>query len=295
MSELVGSLSRGSSGPRPVISSMTSETKPSSSFEFKASRSATTHCVMMPWISRRNSASGSFSSAARLSSSIRRRCRRTFASRSLSFSGLPAAGSGGAGAAGAFGGSLAASCTGGSAVASGAAAGGGGAMLGSGGTARRDEKRPSIGYATLDAVSERETVRMGGLLCGPLVKNDLAKIGRNVAAALDLVEGQAAIDRLADELVVVAHRAFEKTFERALHVGAAQAGSEQELLLETVDDHPGLRIGQTVSDRIGPAPTEAQPGHGHIRHHIDSRRSEQHLIGPSVPAAREVDHDTLES
>ena len=58
-------------------------------------RSATTHCVMMPWISLRRSASGSFSSAARLSSSIRRRWRRTLASRILSLSATCATCSGG--------------------------------------------------------------------------------------------------------------------------------------------------------------------------------------------------------
>ncbi len=84
MSLTVGSLSSGSSGPRPVISSRISETNSLSSWVFSASRSLTVYCVTSRWMCCRISSSGSFSSAERLISSISRRCSRTLASRYLS-------------------------------------------------------------------------------------------------------------------------------------------------------------------------------------------------------------------
>ena len=83
---MLSSLSSGSSGPRPVISSRISETNSASSCVLSASRSASTYCDTSCWTWRRISSSGSFSSAERLISSISRRCRRTLASSSLSLS-----------------------------------------------------------------------------------------------------------------------------------------------------------------------------------------------------------------
>ena len=86
MSLIDGSFSSGSIGPSPVISSRISETKSFSSWVFSASRSTTTYWLTSCWTCSRISASGSFSSAPRLTSSIRRRCSLTLASSSLSLS-----------------------------------------------------------------------------------------------------------------------------------------------------------------------------------------------------------------
>ena len=60
---MLGSLSSGSSGPRPVISSRISETNSLSSWVLSASRSTTMYCVTSCWMCARISSSGSFSSA----------------------------------------------------------------------------------------------------------------------------------------------------------------------------------------------------------------------------------------
>src|SRR5262245_7145106 len=90
---MVGSLSSGSSGPRPIISSRISETKSLNSCVLSGRRSTSTYCETSCWTCRRISSSGTLSSAERLISSIKRRCRRTLASSSLSLSnGLSACG-----------------------------------------------------------------------------------------------------------------------------------------------------------------------------------------------------------
>ena len=98
MSLTVGSLSSGSSGPNPVISSRISETKLLSSWVLSGSRSTRMYWLTSCMTWERISSSGSFSSACRLISSIRRRCRRTLASSSLSLSNELAAGTTGSGA-----------------------------------------------------------------------------------------------------------------------------------------------------------------------------------------------------
>ena len=55
---MVGSLSSGSSGPSPVISSRISETKSSSSCVLSARRSTSTYCETSCWTCRRISSSG---------------------------------------------------------------------------------------------------------------------------------------------------------------------------------------------------------------------------------------------
>ena len=84
---MVGSLSSGSSGPRPVISSRISETKSLSSCVLSA-QALDQRCIARRAAGRAGASrsSGSFSSADRLISSISRRCRRTLASSSLSLS-----------------------------------------------------------------------------------------------------------------------------------------------------------------------------------------------------------------
>src|SRR4029079_9547748 len=72
--------------PRPVISSRISETKSLNSCVLSGRRSTSTYCETSCWTWRRISSSGTLSSAERLISSIKRRCRRTLASSSLSLS-----------------------------------------------------------------------------------------------------------------------------------------------------------------------------------------------------------------
>ena len=83
---MLGSLSSGSSGPKPVISSIISETKSPSSCVFRGRRSTSTYCETSCWTCRLSSSSGTLSNAERLISSINRRCRRTLASSNLSLS-----------------------------------------------------------------------------------------------------------------------------------------------------------------------------------------------------------------
>ena len=140
MSLMVGSLSSGSSGPRPVISSRISETNSLSSWVLSASRSTTMYCVTSCWMCARISSSGSFSSAERLISSISRRCRRTLASSSLSDS------SGLDGSAGSL------SCASSGAVAiqdigAGASGGASATGAGSGAVLRRAVKRPLMRFS----------------------------------------------------------------------------------------------------------------------------------------------------
>ena len=70
---MLSSLSSGSSGPSPVISSRISETKSESSWVFSASRSTKMYFETSSRTCSRISSSGSFSSAERLISSISRR------------------------------------------------------------------------------------------------------------------------------------------------------------------------------------------------------------------------------
>ena len=138
---MVGSLSSGSSGPRPIISSRISATK---SFELlRVERHALgQRCIgrRAAGSARRISSSGSFSSAERLISSISRRCSRTLASSSLSrSSGLtaPARRSARASAA-------PERRSAGSAPSTGGSDGGVRARHGAGAAARRAVKRPAM-------------------------------------------------------------------------------------------------------------------------------------------------------
>src|SRR5262249_19617148 len=144
------------------------------------------------------SSSGTLSSAERLISSIRRRCRRTLASRSLSLSnGLSAAGGG--------------TCSDGGSgnvheVLSGASDGACSAALTSGAGARRSVKRPTI-LAPHDGKSEFLHQRDGRTICRRFgrrrIEHELLDFRRYPVARLDLIEGHATINRFPHQRVVV--------------------------------------------------------------------------------------------
>src|SRR5262245_30397016 len=280
MSLMVPSLSNGSIGPRPVISSRISVTKPASSWVLSARRSARMYCDTSCWTCLRISSSGSFSSAERLISSISLRCRRTLASSSLSVSsGLFEGGVEDAAAAGAEGVEVtigAGAATGG--AGGGIGAGGGGASGntvqvkasgsavpapfgsatasscgGSSATAvRRAVKRPAMRASACPG--ERQLLgqaadRRGRLL--GLRHDHLLEREGDVVALLDLFERHAAVDRLAHQPVVVRDHVAEVLAEHLAEVVLAQSGAEHALVV-AVDDHARARdLLQAVADRGG--------------------------------------------
>ena len=294
---MVGSFSSGSIGPRPVISSMISSTKSSSSCALSAMRSASTYWATSAEICRRTSPSDTFSIAERLISSISRRCSRTFASSSLSRSGeIEGAGFG----------SVRASAVPATACRLGASTGrklrcrdgaaawrrgrfGLGDALGCGEASEHD---------VLSAPARACARRTCDGLLAPLAafggKISLLSACCDVVAGLHLVERHAAVDRLADEAEIVRDRGGERVAERLLDVGAAQAGSEQ-ALLEAVDDHLERRpVGQALADHVDQMARVLEPRHGHLGHQEQPVRADQHAVGPGEPGARHVDHDIVE-
>src|SRR5438128_5133083 len=89
-------------------------------------------------------------------------------------------------------------------------------------------------------LGRRRRFRRRGALGAVLRRDHSPERLRDVVAGFDLVERNAAIDRLAHQPVVVGNDAGERFAERRLDVGAAQAGPEQ-MLLEAVDDDLRLR------------------------------------------------------
>src|SRR5579883_763745 len=277
MSLTLGSLSSGSIGPSPVISSRISLTKPASSWALSASRSTRMYCETSCWTCLRISSSGSFSSAERLISSISLRCSRTLASSSLSVSsGFGAGAAACAGCAEGCGASISGTIGSGSgspcgntvhATASSAGGGGGATAAGiasgavaageNSGVARRVLNRPAmtIGPAhpllrrcaaplfdplsSLNALRTRPgqrhfLVRRRGRPVGRR-RDQLLELRGDLVARLDLVERNAAVDRLAHQRVVVWNGGDEILAERLLDVALAQAGAEH-ALLEAIDD-----------------------------------------------------------
>src|SRR5450631_280299 len=298
MSLMVGSLSSGSSGPRPVISSRISETKSASSCVFSASRSASTYCDTSCWTCRRVSSSGNFSSAERLISSISRRCRRTLASSSLSLSSRSAA------ACGCNGGACSAGNSGGTVLAAPPSAGGADSSIagGSGAATRRTVKRPAIAYSfflllregKLEFFDRRRGLAFCRRLAGRGIHHQLLELRGDLVAWLYFVERHAAVDRLAHQSVIVGDRGHEGLSERLLEVAAAQAGREH-AVLKAVDDD--LRIGpvtQPFLDRRHQLLGVTQARHGGLADDEQFVRAEQHAVGPGEPGARHVEHDKIE-
>ena len=301
---MVPSLSSGSSGPRPVISSRISETKSSSSCWLSASRSTRMYCVTSCLMCARISSSGSFSSAERLISSISRRCRRTLASSSLSVSsGLDA-------------------CAAGSRFAgSGKTVQDTPSMRGRrllGRRSRLRRGRAACGETTdhprssfRDSRSAPASRRVSAPASGPaqleflqpalagglrrrLRQHQLLELARDLVAGLDLVERNAAVDRLAHQAVVVRDAGGEGVAEHLLDVGLAQPGREQ-LLLEPVDDDLRLRpVAEPLVDRLDQLLGVAQARHRHLADDEQLVRAEQHAVGPGEPGARHVEHDVVE-
>src|ERR1700690_3384620 len=279
MSLMVGSLSSGSSGPRPVISSRISETKSASSCVFSASRSASTYCDTSCWTCRRVSSSGSFSNAERLISSISRRCRRTLASSSLSLSSRSVAGC--------SGGACSAGTCGGAAHAAPASAGGAGSSItgGSAAATRRAVKRPAIAYSfllrdgKLEFLDRRRGLGFRCRLADRGIHHQLLELCGDLVAGLYFVERHAAVDRLAHQSIIVGNRGHEGLAERLLKVAAAQAGREH-ALFEAVDDN--LRIGpvtQPLLDRRHQLLGLAQAGYGGLADDEQFVRAEQNTVG----------------
>src|SRR3954468_19902170 len=293
MSLMVGSLSSGSIGPSPVISSMISSMKSSSSCALSAMRSASTYCATRAEICRRTSPSEIFSIAERLISSISRRCRRTLASSSLSRSGeVDGAGSG---LGSSFGSSATAWRLGASTTGSGSGAAAA-ATAASTSAIRRDAvKRPNM----LASACERELAlachwRQRGDAFGFRGNEQLAERCRNVVTGFHLVERNAAVDRFAHEAEIVRDRAGKGIAKGLLDVGAAQARSEQ-ALLEAIDDHLRRRpVRQALANHADQVTCVLQPGHRHLGDQKQAIRSNENAIGPGKPGARHVDHDIVE-
>src|SRR5215475_9081802 len=206
---------------------------------------------------RRMSSSGNFSSADRLISSIKRRCKRTLASSSLSVSnGLGAAGAGGGlaedvGGSGATSGALATdACSGafGKTVQDTSSVGGDTPSLGeTSAKARRVEKRLIMRLSAHQARSHHHR----GSLCprqaeflrdrwrrgffGARRRDQFLELDRDVVAGLHLLERNAAIDRFAHQTIVVGDRGEGLLAERLHDVTTAQPRPEQPLLI-TVDN-----------------------------------------------------------
>src|SRR5262245_19492727 len=203
MSLMVGSLSNGSSGPRPVISSRISETKSLNSCVLSGKRSTSTYCETSCWTWRRISSSGTLSSAERLISSIRRRCRRTLASSSLSLrSGLSA----GAAACSALVSGNTVHDTPSSAVEAGSSGG-----AGSGVVVRRAVNRPTIlaYHRELEFLQERHWLAVTCRFRRRRIQHELFEFSGDLVAGLDLIERNAAVDRLPDKGIVVGNCAQE--------------------------------------------------------------------------------------
>src|SRR3954464_3511886 len=237
MSLTVGSLSSGSIGPKPVISSMISSTKASSSCALSAMRSASTYCATSAEICRRTSPSETFSIAERLISSMRRRCRRTLASSSLARSGETDAVGSDAGVS-SFG-SSAAICRLGASTAGSSDGADDDALAAACASAIRRVavKRPNIATSAHQrelALGFRFHWLRSCLLLGR--EDHLGERLLDIVAGLPFFERHATIDRLADETEIIRDRAGERLAEGALDVSAAQARSEQ-ALLEAVHDH----------------------------------------------------------
>src|SRR6185437_488696 len=260
MSAMLGSLSSGSSGPRPVISSRISETKSDSSCVLSASRSASTYCDTSCWTCRRISSSGSFSSAERLVSSISRRCRRTLASSSLSLSnGLAACGCKDGDCSGGISGSL------GAAALPGAGGAGSSIATGSDAEARRAVKRPAIAWSFLlrdgkfEFLHRRRGFRLG--LFSRAIQHQFLELRGDFVTRPDLVERHAAIDGFAYQRVVIGDSPGERVAECLFEIVKAQTGREH-ALLEAVDDD--LRMGpfaQSLLDRRHQLLGVTQTGH----------------------------------
>src|SRR5450756_2877761 len=212
MSLMVGSLSSGAQGPRPVISSRISETKAASSCVFSASRSASTYCDTSCWTCRRVSSSGSFSSAERLISSISRRCSRTLASSSLSLSSRSAAACG-------------CNCGAGSAVTSGGAVhaappSADGADSSTAGRSGAATRRRRVAAPDLPAVEESAPSALGGAAwtAPPEVTADPAP----------QLQPQAAADRLLSDKLLDAKVRLHRRLIEEINLSALEKLPEEE-------------------------------------------------------------------
>src|SRR5215510_13827782 len=278
-----GSLSSGSSGPSPVISSRISATKSLSSCALSARRSTMTYWATSCWIWPRISSSGSFSSAERLISSISRRCSLTLASRSLSVcSGLAAADA----AMGSGAGAGAVQDTPSSAGDGASGEAGTGSATGE----RRAVKRPIIRSSPRPRQLELAEALLFGCGLGiRLRENHLLERERDLVARLHFLERHAAVDRLAHDRIVIGNAGREGVAQHLLDVVLAQAGGEH-LLLEAIDDH--LRVwpvAEPLADRLDQLLGVAQARHCHFAHDEQFVRAEQHTVGPGEPGARHVE------
>src|SRR5262245_23595371 len=285
MSLMVGSLSSGSSGPRPVISSRISETKSLNSCVLSGRRSTSTYCETSCWTWRRISSSGTLSSAERLISSISRRCRRTLASSSLSLSnGLSA----GATACSVLVSGNTVQDTPSSGVEEDSTGG-----AGSGVVVRRAVNRPAIlaYHRELEFLQERHRPSVAGRFRRRQIQHEFLELGGDPVAGLDLIERNAAVDRFADKGIVVWNCAQEGIAERLRKVATTQTRVEH-LLGKAIDDH--LRMGslaQPLCDRRNQLLGVAQAGNGGFTDDEQLVRTEQNAVGPREPRARHIKDD----
>ena len=119
-----------------------------------------------------------------------------------------------------------------------------------------------------------------GCLTAACGKISFLSCSGDLVAGLDLVERNAAVDRLAHQGVMVRDAGGERVAERLLDVGAAQAGREH-ALLETVDDDLRLRpVAEPLVDRLDQLLGLAQPRHRRLADDEQLVGAEQHVVGP---------------
>src|SRR6516225_3662909 len=301
MSLTLASFSSGSIGPRPVISSRISLTKPASSWALSARRSTRMYCETSCWTCLRISSSGSFSNAERLISSISLRCSRTLASSSFSVSsGLADCGAAGSGAGSGVGrvANAGASAT---TVSSTAGASGGAAT-------RWVEKRPIMptsygGFSAARGGALRTRPRQfefllgaGGVLRGSglaLRQDDLLELQRDLVALLDLFERYAAVDRLAHQRIVVGNAGEVRVADRLLDIAAPQAGRKH-FLHVAIDDDARLDALEPLANGFDQLFGLTQARHRGLADDEQFVGAEQHAVGPGEPGARHVEHHVVE-
>src|SRR5580658_5286682 len=188
----------------------------------------------------RISSSGSFSSAERLISSIKRRCRRTLASRSFSVSsGLAVGGAAGGGSGAGSGEPVNETVSPKSSATAGTRAGA---------ATRCVEKRPAIsmsydarGRGSALGPRPRQFEFFAGTRgffrrsAGALRHDQLLELQRDLVALLDLFERHAAVDGFAHQRIIVRNAGQERVADRLFDVGAAQA-RRKHLRHEAIDD-----------------------------------------------------------
>src|SRR6185312_1169458 len=236
MSLIVGSLSSGSSGPSPTISSTMSSTSASSSATFSASRSLRVFSETNSWICRCISARGSFSSATRLISSSTIRWMRSRASCvRLDAFAWPALGSAAT--------ALMTLRVDGMTTAATRSPAGCSAGRASRGRSLRVEKRLAIALPRLPSQAARQREERTRLRRNLRFfrQDDALQVLQHIRLRIERVKRHPAIDGLADQPIIVGDAADEMIAEDFLDIRGLDRAAGL-LLLEPVDDDARLNF-----------------------------------------------------